>query len=233
MKGYLARETGCCGTTSVFFGLYSSMDMLCASNSAGERAKKSLCMDGMFFKQCEDALAHFFGETEAIARTRLGRWNRIANAHGDRACLNDTGAKRQNFARSLQRDRNQRYSCLDCDERGAFLEIAGLTVARAAAFGKNEQGDSFFPHDVGGERHGFHRGASVFPRDADVSGAPEMPAEERNLEEATLGEKAETYGDTGESHRRVHVAQMVRDENIAAVFGDLFESFYPHFDTAD
>jgi hypothetical protein len=37
MNGYLARSTGCCGTTSVDLGLYSSMEMLCAEASQAPR----------------------------------------------------------------------------------------------------------------------------------------------------------------------------------------------------
>src|SRR5437588_7801922 len=43
MKGYLARITGCCGTTSVDFGSYSSIDMVWARTRHDEKsaAKKN------------------------------------------------------------------------------------------------------------------------------------------------------------------------------------------------
>src|SRR5437868_5479911 len=37
MNGYLALCTGCCGTTRVDFGSYSSMDIVCASARLQER----------------------------------------------------------------------------------------------------------------------------------------------------------------------------------------------------
>src|SRR6266487_3065472 len=44
MKGYLARWTGCCGTTSVDLGWYSSIVMVCASARVQDHAATRILM---------------------------------------------------------------------------------------------------------------------------------------------------------------------------------------------
>src|SRR5882757_4850243 len=114
MKGYFARVTGCCGTTSVDLGLYSSMDMLVCANAAnGTTISRDLNMNGLFLLQCENLMPQLSGKSHAIAGRGFIGWNRIANAHGHVAFLDMSGAKRQNVSGSLHSDRNQRNTRLD------------------------------------------------------------------------------------------------------------------------
>ena len=76
------------------------------------------------------------------------------------------------------------------------LKSSHLAGARAAAFGKDEQRDSFFADHLRRQRHGLHRGARIFARNADVTGASQMPAQERNLKEPAFGEKPEAHRNT-------------------------------------
>src|SRR5258706_5176751 len=102
MKGYFARVTGCCGTTSVDLGLYSSIDMLGCANAANGTAKISaLNMNRLFLLQCKNLMPQLACKSHAIAGRSLGRWNRIANAHGHVAFLDMSGAERQHLAGSL------------------------------------------------------------------------------------------------------------------------------------
>src|SRR5260370_18620157 len=102
MKGYFARVTGCCGTTSVDFGLYSSIDMLVCANAANGTAKSSvLNMNRLFLLQCKNLMPQLAGKSHAIARRGLIGWNRIANAHGYGAFFDVTEAKRQHLPGSL------------------------------------------------------------------------------------------------------------------------------------
>src|SRR6266478_2316775 len=99
MKGYFARVTGCCGTTSVDLGLYSSIDMLvCANVANGTTMSRDLNMNGLFLLQCKNLMPQLGGKSHAIAgRSLIGR-DRIANAHGHVACLDVSGSERQLLA---------------------------------------------------------------------------------------------------------------------------------------
>src|SRR6266478_2808679 len=130
MKGYFARVTGCCGTTSVDLGLYSSIDMLvCANVANGTTMSRGLNMNGLFLLQCKNLMPQLGGKSHAISGRGFIGWNRIANAHGHVAFLDVSGAKRQNVAGSLHSHRNQRNTGLDGDIGGAFLESTERTIS--------------------------------------------------------------------------------------------------------
>src|SRR6266851_1777385 len=114
MKGYFARVTGCCGTTSVDLGLYSSIDILGCANAANGATKSSaLNMNRLFLLQCKNLAPQLAGKSHAIAGRSLIGWDGIANAHGHVAFLDMSGAKWQNVAGSLHSNRNQRNTGLD------------------------------------------------------------------------------------------------------------------------
>src|SRR5260370_16768884 len=123
MKGYFARVTGCCGTTSVDLGLYSSIDMLVCANAANGTTKSSaLNMNGLFLLQCKNLMPQLGGKSHAIAGRGFIGWDRIANAHGHVAFLDVSGSERQHLASSLHANRNQWNASLDGDISPAFLK---------------------------------------------------------------------------------------------------------------
>ena len=58
-----------------------------------------------------------------------------------------------------------------------------------------------------------------------MTGAAQVIAEERDFEKTLFGHEAELHGDGGEDAGGVHVAQMVGDEDVAALGIDLLEAF--------
>src|SRR5229473_1142120 len=130
MKGYFARVTGCCGTTSVDFGLYSSIDMLVCANVANGTTKSSaLNMNRLFLLQGKNLMPQRGGKSHAIAGRSLIGWNRIANAHGHVAFLDVSGSERQHLAGSLHSDRNQWNAGLDGNISRAFLECTQRAIS--------------------------------------------------------------------------------------------------------
>src|SRR5215472_3111369 len=211
MKGYLARETGCSGTTSVERGLYSSIVIVpfCARTAIGTTASASLCMNWMFFEQCNYLMTQLPGKSHAIMWTGAGSRDRIANPHRHGARFDNPRSERQNLARTLERHGNQRNSCFDRDKRSAFLEFAHFTGPRAPAFRKDQQGDSFIPDHLRCQGHRLHCCPRILARHPDVAGATKVPSEERDLKQPSFCQKTETHRNVPESHWRIHVAQVI------------------------
>ena len=141
-------------------------------------------------------------------------------------------AKRQHFARALQSDRNQRNSRANRDVGRAFLEGRELAGVRAPALGKDEQRDAAFADYLRGRGHGLHRRAGVVARNGDVAGARQVRSEQRNLEQSALGEKTELHRNVCENHRRIHVAEMIGDENVASVGCNFLQALDFHLHSA-
>src|SRR5260370_7543731 len=111
MKGYFARVTRCCGTTSVDLGLYSSIDMLVCANAVNGTTKSSaLNMNRLFLLQRKNLMPQFAGQSHAIAGRSLIGWNGIANAHHHVAFLDMSGAERQHPRDSLTPTPNHRHA---------------------------------------------------------------------------------------------------------------------------
>src|SRR5258708_5920257 len=192
MKGYFARVTGCCGTTSVDLGLYSSIDMLVCANAANGTTKSSaLNMNGLFLLQCKNLMPQLAGKSHAIAGRRLIGWDGIANTHDHVAFFYVSGAEWQHLARSLHADGNQRNTSLNRDVCCAFLKCAQGAVSRTAAFWKNQQRNAALADNLCRHAHCFNSGSRIAARHRDVTGAFQMPSEKGDLKQAALGEKPE------------------------------------------
>ena len=132
----------------------------------------------------------------------------------------------------LQSDRNQRHSRADRDVGGAFLEGCQLAGLRSAAFRKNEQRDAALAHYLRRRVHGLHRGPGIVARNGDVAGAGQVRAQQRNLEQAAFRKKTELHWNVCENHWRIHVAEVIGDENVASVRCNLLQAVHLHFHSA-
>ena len=61
-----------------------------------------------------------------------------------------------------------------------------------------------------------------------MAGARQVRPQQRNLEKPALSEKTKLYRDVCQHHRRVHIAQMIGNEYVAAVRRNLLQAFYFH-----
>ena len=80
--------------------------------------------NALFFEQCHDAPARFFGELHAVAFGGLAGGYRIADPHAHRSFADVPGPEWKHLARAFQPDWNQRHSGANRDQSRAFLERA-------------------------------------------------------------------------------------------------------------
>ena len=66
-----------------------------------------------------------------------------------------------------------------------------------------------------------------------MPGAIQMLAQERNLEQLLLGQEAERNGKAAQQRRRVHVAQVIRRQHVAAVGVEPLGAFHGDLHAAD
>ena len=87
-----------------------------------------------------------------------------------------------------------------------------------------------FLDDRGRGRHGLHRCARIFERHRNMSCLLQVRAHERDLKQALLRQKAELHRDIGQHHGRIHVAQVIRAEQVVPMQVDFFQAFdgHPH-----
>ena len=74
------------------------------------------------------------------------------------------------------------------------------------------------------------RRARVLSRDRDVSRACQVCTKKRNLKQSLFGQKPELHWDVRKHYRRIHIAQVVRCENVARVRVNLRNTLdrHPH-----
>src|SRR6185503_7586709 len=75
--------------------------------------------------------------------------------------------------------------------------------------------------------------ARVFTRHRNVSGGPQVSAQEGNLEQLRLRQEQKVFWDIAEDHRNVHEADVVRDEHVVPARLYPVESFDGHFHADD
>ena len=105
---------------------------------------------------------------------------------------------------------------LDGDVGAAFFEGLQYAVVGTAAFGENQHGNAAFADHLRGEVHGLDGGARIFAGDGNVAGLLQVRSEEGDLKQAFFREETEIRGDAAEHHGRIHIAQVIRAEDVAA-----------------
>ncbi len=103
-------------------------------------------------------------------------------------------------------------------------------IGRTAPLGKNQHRNAVLAYDVGRARKRLDRCAGIFSRHRDMSRAREMSPEKRDLEQPLLGEEPELNRNIAQDHGRVHVTQVIGNEDVAGVGIDFFKPFdlHPH-----
>src|SRR5438045_3114759 len=128
-------------------------------------------------------LLHEGGEVSVVER---GGGDGCVEVHEDGAGAEDEGVAGQDLSCADDCDGDDRKAGLECYTEAALLEWLERAVARARAFGKEEDGEAgaYLACGASERGDGLGRRAAV---DRDVTAAAHVPAEEGNLEDLALG----------------------------------------------
>src|SRR5688572_30405417 len=170
------------------------VDICCVAlngNSAGCYCWRRERTGGVFdsidtFERCRHARRDFVRKAVAVGVIETFHGNRLEQMYINPARPYQEASPRQNFARAVDDDRNDRRSRCYREHEWSFLESAQGIICPPRALWKNDNGVAV-PDALGGHVVRSERGLPVLTTDGHHSHGPHRASENRNLEDLFLG----------------------------------------------
>src|SRR6202162_5493945 len=145
-----------------------------------------------------DDLPGSLGQAGGVGRGQAGGRHGGQNGQRYRAGVEDDRALRQAALRAGDRDRYDVHARFDREAEGAFAEPSQSPVGTAGPLGEEEYGDSA-AEPAPKLFHRVSRALLVSADDRDVTGHPQLPAEQRDLEQRALEDELHLPGQADDS----------------------------------
>lgn len=138
----------------------------------------------------------------------------------------------QHGSAAADRDRDHRNARLYREIEGALFERPQRPIPPVPmAFGK-ENDRAPRADALGGLIEAFHRLLRLAALDWNMPGSPQVPTEERDIEQRAFRHKTEFHWQANKQNGNIHRTRVIRTKNRWPVFGDILEALDAEPDAA-